>query len=230
MELPFAVEASDKRSQLQQSVTDSSSLVTASSQGSLIETDTYDPILPPKQNPPEHVNILSEPPVSNAVTSTNNNSVGSRVTSALSHFGGNPSSHERIPNEENETETIDFTYVNVWETDEDEVDIIIAGCDPTNSQEEVPSRDILSVLLSGNAQQNGESERIVAFSEEANQAAARASQAKKEGNLQEALDAHTAAAKLFQQTALMLKELDGTLSKSECICFRLCTHSSLLFF
>jgi hypothetical protein len=53
-----------------------------------------------------------------------------------------------------ETETIDFTFVHA-ESDADEVDIVIdAGVMPCDGIER-PRGDILAVLLSGSAQQNG---------------------------------------------------------------------------
>jgi hypothetical protein len=55
--------------------------------------------------------------------------------------------------------------------------------------------------------------------EDANRAAARAAQAKKEGNLQEALDAHTHAAKLFREAAIHMGEGNGTWHYS-CLCLR----------
>ena len=47
-----------------------------------------------------------------------------------------------------EPEIIDFTYVNVCETDADEVDIVIEGTDPTFRQENQRG-DVLTILLSG---------------------------------------------------------------------------------
>jgi hypothetical protein len=121
------------------------------------------------------------------------------------------------------------TYVNVCETDADEVDIILAGGDPgiacqqqNANQEQGLRGDILTVLLSGplhSANHNqeddggggGGGETIVTKCEDANRATARAAQAKKDGNLQEALDAHTQAAKLFREAAIHIGEGNGTL-------------------
>jgi hypothetical protein len=53
-----------------------------------------------------------------------------------------------------ETETIDFTFVHA-ESDADEVDVVIDGGTMPNEGIEQPKGDILAVLLSGTAQQNG---------------------------------------------------------------------------
>ena len=57
-----------------------------------------------------------------------------------------------------DTEIIDFTYVNVSETDADEVDILIEGGD-TVCQPGEQRGDVLTILLSG-VQQN-ENETLV---------------------------------------------------------------------
>lgn len=108
-----------------------------------------------------------------------------------------------------ETETIDFTYVNIC--DEDEIDIVLA--DEQYDEEDGPSQahrgDILTILLSGGASDDAHVPKVVEWMEQANQAAAAATDAKKDGNLQTALDSHAASAKLFRNAAAVLKEQNG---------------------
>jgi hypothetical protein len=152
---------------------------------------------------------------------------GSRISSVWSQFGATVSGASNTRPDPRKTETIDFmdTYVNVCETDADEVDIILAGGDPgiasnnpAADQEQGLRGDILTILLSGplhldaNPEDGGGGgETIVTQCEDANRATARAAQAKKDGNLQEALDAHTQAAKLFREAAIHIGEGNGTL-------------------
>ena len=63
-----------------------------------------------------------------------------------------------------ETETIDFTFVHA-ESDSDEVDVVIDGGTMPNEGIEQPKGDILAVLLSGTAQQNGGEYITVRFRE-----------------------------------------------------------------
>jgi hypothetical protein len=64
--------------------------------------------------------------------------------------------------------------------------------------------DVLAILL-----QQQDQGRLVEYTEKANQAMAHADGAKKDGRLQEALDRHTEAAKLFHEAAVLVKEHDG---------------------
>lgn len=146
------------------------------------------------------------------------------------------------------TETIDFTYEYVCETDADEVDITldgqhsamqglhgrlgggggggnIVGRDGAGGDggmedcENYPPRgDILSILLSGAAQQennsNNDNETLVRKCEEANQAANRALEAKRDGELQAALDAHAQAAKQFREAAVLIKDRNASMANS----------------
>lgn len=132
-----------------------------------------------------------------------------------------------------DTEAIDYAYINV--TDEDEVDIWL---DDNNTQyynnnnnnygegdaaaaaaaSDTRGRaDILTLLLqqgdatsSSDTNNTNGAEQLVAWTEQANDAAARAVTAKKEGNLQDALDRHSDAAKLFHEAAVLVRERDGT--------------------
>jgi hypothetical protein len=220
-----------------QSTTSSSSLVTASSaEDTFLQSSSgYEPIRGAATGlrPPDHVTLQqaqtpSQPsrPALNSNTYPTTTTTGSRFSSVLSQFGvtvssvSSASSASNARPEPRKTETIDFmdTYVNVCETDADEVDIILAGGDPgiaTNNpdQEQDIRGDILTILLSGPLHQEdgGGGETIVTQCEDANRATARAAQAKKDGNLQEALDAHTQAARLFREAAIHIGEGNGTL-------------------
>jgi hypothetical protein len=138
-----------------------------------------------------------------------------------------------------EEATIDFAYINV--TDEDEVDIWLDDRHSNTNRLENTSLnrsyyenfdsvyesqrpDILTVLLANdvspptslnNDDQNAPilsiSEQLVDLTEKANKASAKAVEARKNGNLQAALDRHSDAAKLFHQAALLIRDQDGTL-------------------
>ncbi len=131
MELPFAVEATDSTapgSTLQQS---DSSLVTASSQGSFMDTSHFDGPLPP--NTPQDVVL---PRYENRQPSQN--PPLPRIPRQLSS-----------PGEQDEPEVIDFTYVNVSEDDADyDVGILFEGGE-FDMQPETQRGDILTILLSG---------------------------------------------------------------------------------
>jgi hypothetical protein len=122
-----------------------------------------------------------------------------------------------IPEEEKDEEVIDFfTYVNVQETDADEVDVLLAGGDPgmmpaqglsgSSSEQLWIPPNVLTLFLSGRAEDNDSVIKVVDLSEQANEAVKRAAAAKQELKLPEALDAHSTAAKLFYEAALLLKE------------------------
>ena len=133
-----------------------------------------------------------------------------------------------------DTEAIDFAYINV--TDEDEVDIwldddntpyqyskhnpdSVAAAGDSTLDTTYRRADILTVLIAATADSTTHdddasslsAEQLIAWTEQANDAAARAVTAKKEGNVQEALDRHTAAAKLFHEAAVLVREHDGAL-------------------
>jgi hypothetical protein len=217
-----------------QSTASSSSLVTAySAEDTFLQSSSgYEPMR--GSLPPDHVTLQaqtqSQPtrPVMNSNSNTPPTTTGSRISSVWSQFGATVSGASSALNarpDARKTETIDFmdTYVNVCETDADEVDIILAGGDPgianpnPADQEQGLRGDILTILLSGplhldaDHEDDGGGETIVTQCEDANRATARASQAKKDGNLQEALDAHTQAAKLFREAAIHIGEGNGTL-------------------
>jgi hypothetical protein len=218
------------------STASSSSLVTAySAEDAFLQSSSgYEPMR--GSLPPDHVTLraqTSSQPTRPVMNSNSNTppTTGSRISSVWSQFGATVSGASSASNtrpdareDARKTETIDFmdTYVNVCETDADEVDIILAGGDPgianpnPANQEQGLRGDILTILLSGplhlDADQDDDGgETIVTQCEDANRATARASQAKKDGNLQEALDAHTQAAKLFREAAIHIGEGNGTL-------------------
>jgi len=251
MELPFAVDASTMVPKPDGSSSTASSLVTASSQGSLVPAEQP---LHPHSVGTDHHHAMGEyraptapmhhqePPDTashhSSITSTTGvalKAAGNRVSSVLSNFGFNRSSTSRgsvvgetfhhPPAAQNQqqqqqqydnTEVIDFAYINV--TDEDEVDIWLDDRNNTaqyalshyseNSKDDSAAAtgrtDILAVLL-----QQDENGRLVDLTEHANEAAASADAAKKEGNLQEALDRHTESAKFFHEAAELVKEHDG---------------------
>lgn len=227
MELPFAVasdssqdsKVSARGSALHDSATDNDSLVTASSDGSFhlsphVALDS---------------NTVREDYPAETVTSDalwgRKSAERSRVSSVLSHlnFGVSlgSSSAKRPPNvkydDDEEAEVIDFTYVNVQETDADEVDILLAGGDPGmmgqpalyGSVEQAPS-NLLALFLSGRAEDDELTEKLVDLSEQANEASRRAAQAKHDFKLAEALDAHSTAARLFYEAALLLKDRNSS--------------------
>jgi hypothetical protein len=144
MELPFAVESPTvspaQGSALQQS---DSSLVTASSQGSFMDTSHFDGPLPP--NTPQDVVLpLFQARVQQPQQAHPSRPPPPRISGAL-------------PNqvEQDEPEVIDFTYVNISEgdadyddNDDDDVGILLEGGD-MDTQPETQRGDILAVLLSG---------------------------------------------------------------------------------
>lgn len=204
MELPFAVESSLENASVQHSSLDGSSLVTASSQGSLTPVETASQPIPLKaSNDQGFFSSFSKS--------------SSKVSAVLSHFGvvgTKPSASTEYPVQE--TETIDFTYVNVCETDAEEVDIVIPGVTEGHEDESSSSSDILSFLLSGAIHENPESQELVELCEEAYDYMNKALDAKKAGRLQGALDAHTTAAKLFRQAAAGVKEKNRKSSNLDC--------------
>lgn len=230
MELPFAVDASTDsgRSRSEKSTrsnpptttledstgTDNDSLVTASSDGSF------------------HISVQGHSS-DHPEEEWGRKSTGSRVSNVLSHFGlteratttttttdaahgSNRVSHQAKNDDGDDAEIIDFTYVNVQETDADEVDILLAGGDPGmmsaqhavsgNSVESLAPPNILALFLSGRAGDDEITLKLVNLSEEANDAVQRATKAKQENQLAQALDAHSTAARLFYEAAILLKD------------------------
>ena len=142
MELPFAVESPEHQvnvsvASLQHS-TAGSSLVTASSQGSLMHSSGgLSSPLPP--NTPQDV-VLPHYDNYHGQGTPRQQGIPSRM---------------QVQEPMGELEKIDFTYVNVCETDEDEVDIVIEGGEAVE-QQDAQRGDVLTVLLSGVQQEQNE--------------------------------------------------------------------------
>jgi hypothetical protein len=207
MELPFAVESASAdesfvagggggNGSLQQS--ESSSLVTASSQGSFMNTSP----LPP--NTPHDVVLPAQFRNNNAQESLHRQ--GQLVLTPASPTENNPEA--------------DFTYVNVTETDadDDEVDILLMeGANISLSLDQYHSQqhsrgDVLTSLLSG--MQPSESDAMMSQTESANDAALKASEAKKQGDLMYALEYHSQAAKLYKDIAVAIRDRNSSLASS----------------
>lgn len=286
MDLPFVVDSTSTQSsqQLENSIglgADDSSLVTASSQGSLLPnsedsadnverattaytndtgTDAADPVTlgtgtsdTPLTTAPardrrddfeDHLFLatpadLSVPNVE--PTSHRLGSIGSVLsqlglrgpTTEIPHAKHNDNQNHRgyaidahrANDQQEEEEVIDFTYVNVWDTDADEVDILLStGTEedddrsdphPTSDRRGPERGDILAALISGTPwADDSTAEDFVVLSEQANRAAAQAIQAKRRGNLQEALDAHATAAKLFREAAGRIQGSNASMTHS----------------
>jgi hypothetical protein len=286
MDLPFVVDSTSTQSsqQLENSIglgADDSSLVTASSQGSLLPnsedsadnaerattaytndtgTDAADPVTlgtgtsdAPLTTAPardrrddfeDHLLLatpadLSVPNVE--PTSHRLGSIGSVLsqlglrgpTTEIPHAKHNDNQNHRgyaidahrANDQQEEEEVIDFTYVNVWDTDADEVDILLStGTEedddrsdphPTSDRRGPERGDILAALISGTPwADDSTAEDFVVLSEQANRAAAQAIQAKRRGNLQEALDAHATAAKLFREAAGRIQGSNASMTHS----------------
>ena len=155
MELPFAVESSPDRVAGESSLhhsTAGSSLVTASSQGSLVNSNlTGSPLAP---NTPHDVVIPSYSNYQGQQHGQRNVSIHGQVVTE--RVGGNQGrqQHASHPNPV-EPDINDFTYVNVCESDADEVDILIGG-GYVVKEPETRRGDVLTVLLSGTPQQDNE--------------------------------------------------------------------------
>lgn len=124
-----------------------------------------------------------------------------------------------LPNqiEQDEPEVIDFTYVNISEGDadyddnDDDVGILLEGGD-LDTQPETQRGDILAVLLSGLEQ--GGNDSLLNRTELANEVAAKATEAKKLGDLMAALDCHSQAAKLYRDNAMAIRDQNLSLANS----------------
>jgi len=132
MDLPFAVDSPDRRASTSLHHSNASSLVTASSQGSLLPVDS-----------PEHSSMYS----------SNEQSYSNTIISP----------HSEVVPAVMDAELNDFTYVNVCETDADEVDILMDGRVPS-PEEDTTRGDVLAVLLSGGTQDQDAGESIVVSS------------------------------------------------------------------
>lgn len=107
--------------------------------------------------------VLSHSTASSLVTATSQGtfSQGSFLTSSDPH--GMVCTHPTMAMDtslETETEMIDFTFVHA-ESDADEVDVMIDGGIMPDDGIERPKGDILSILLSGSAQQSDRGESFV---------------------------------------------------------------------
>lgn len=128
----------------------------------------------------------------------------------------------------------DFAYINV--TDEDEVDVWLDENhastnrdDATlhgnsNNADTIHRGNVLAILLANDTSPPislhdtaaasrpslTPGEELVHFTEQANTMTSQAVQARKNGNLQMALDRHSDAAKLYHQAALQIRDKDGT--------------------
>eukprot|EP00980_Cylindrotheca_fusiformis_P023721 scaffold10871_cov177-Cylindrotheca_fusiformis.AAC.1 len=179
MELPFAVESTEPvtNSHLQQS--ESSSLVTASSQGSFMSSNHFDDLNTPQDVVLPRYDNVQQP--------------GTQVLTT-----GNP---EPARDGFGEAEVIDFTYVDLSAgSDGDGIRILIDGND-LNYDEVAQRGDVLSVLLSG-------ADPLVEDIEVANVAAANALESKKQGDLVadaislSAMHFHSEAAKMYKENAM----------------------------
>ena len=186
MDLPFAVD--HPSSELHQS---STSLVTTSSQGSFlrrsddIESTIYN----------ESPALVSAP----------------MFDDTFEHLDRGQSIVEP------DMEVIDFAqYVTVFETDTMDFDVVMNpgseyATDDGAHELFLEQGNVLALLMSGNVQ-NGEV--VVSQCEEANLAAHRASEAKKNGDLADALHNHSLAAKVFRDAAVGAREKDVSLSNA----------------
>jgi hypothetical protein len=194
MELPFAVNH-DPSVNLRSAPggADDSSLVTASSQGSLLQSDaSFDPIPSIVSSP--YAKSTQFAPYSTLQNTRDND----ELAAVLSQYGVSTPQTDA-----------DYTYVNVCEADEEEVDIIIApGFEghSTGYPNQQQRGDVLASIL------NSEADMLLKLTQQANAAVERAADAKKGGNLQMALDNHTSAASLFKDAAMLVKEKDGRYS------------------
>jgi hypothetical protein len=234
MELPFAVDYSAseslKHSQPHSAANvhnDDESLVTASSQRSLIQSETNATIdYSPSPRLFSAVPFAATASQAAATSTTTSNKLlqiqrrdipqsqpeyDDGLDQVLTQYGVATDSQHVAPEAE-------FTYVTVGETDDDEVDIVLMAAsdgseDYINDDDffKTPSPqnkgDLLAMLLTGSV--NGEADALVQMMERANQAVQQAALAKRQGNLQKALDAHATAAKLFKNAATAVKEKNG---------------------
>ena len=150
MELPFAVE-SPADSSLHHS--ESSSLVTASSQGSFMNSSS--PLVP---NTPQDI-ILPSP----------NHTQQQQQQQQYLHPNNNHPNHNHHHHHQGQLVVTpaseefidpdnDFTYVNITETDADDDDILFEGEDLTLQQDQTRG-DVLAILISG--MQHGESDTLL---------------------------------------------------------------------
>jgi len=105
----------------------------------------------------------------------------------------------------------DFTYVNVTEIDADEDGTLLEGSDLSPPQDEGRG-DVLAVLL-GEMQQS-ECTSLLSGTESANEIALKATEAKQQGDLLSALNHHTIAAKLYKDIAVAIRDINPPLTSS----------------
>jgi len=216
MELPFAVESLaageaenrvGRNGSLQHSA--SGSLVTASSQGSFMNSSSdnlniSDHCSPFIQNDPQDIHLPSP-----------------HRAQSQQHIQHRQGQLVVIPAPEEQTVGIkdagyadpenDFTYVNVTEIDADEDGSLLEGADLALPQDQMRG-DVLAVLL-GEMQQC-ESTSLLNCTESANDMVLKASEAKKQGDLLSALDHHTQAAKLYKDIAVLIRDINPPLVSS----------------
>lgn len=174
MELPFAVEPSiDHVSNSQLQESTSSTLINAPSDVSSPNTTNLNGL-----NTPQDV----------FVPRYKNETQPEIETRAFDSDANDPKDGFADP------EITDFTYVNVSETDADGLHAIIDESD-LNFEVATQRSDVLSLLLSG-------TNPIVNITEEANDAASKALEAKKQGDLLGALEYHATAARKYKENAI----------------------------
>lgn len=146
MELPFAVEPAPPDVQGNALHESDSSLVTASSQGSFIDSNVINtPLIP---NTPQDV----------VLPRYDNQRLQDQTQQAQQRHPP-PRISGPLSTDQDEPEVIDFTYVNVSETDADDVGVLLEGGE-FDLQPETHRGDILTVLLSG-MEQHGNEELLV---------------------------------------------------------------------
>ncbi|GKZ01153.1 hypothetical protein MPSEU_001066700 [Mayamaea pseudoterrestris] len=233
MELPFAVDYSAASTPLKPtpsqpalaskshataesfSTDDDDSLVIASSQGSLMPSEAtfdYKPGLSKNTESTSPFSVDSQIIRLNAPHQIYNQNDHDEdgFNQLLSQFGvAGPS----------QAEEAEFTYVTVGQAEDD--DMVLAGDDDGLERDDEnlskapcrkESEGVLALLLTGPV--NREADALLNVTEQASRAVEEAAEAKKQGNLQHALDAHTLAANLFKQAATAVKDKDVALAHS----------------
>ena len=187
MELPFAVGSSGE---LPTHHSDDGSLVTASSQGDSTILQPYD---------------------TGAPESFASSFLPSRIISAVSQWNNNGASQlsqqqqsqpaAKLPST---AEMNDYTYVNVWETDE--VDIVLSNHEEIPTSKEIieaAPKDILALLLNPTA-----STELTLLIKQANEAVSQAKASKNRGDLVTAVQYQSQAAHAYYQAAMNCRQ-DG---------------------
>lgn len=183
MELPFAVESNQELP----NHSDDGSLVTASSQDD---------------------STILQPYGSSAHESFASSFLPSRIISAVSQWSNTavqqqPGLHAKAP--PNAAEMNDYTYVNVWETDE--VDIVVSNHEErtVNSTKkeatDTLTTDILTLLLNPTA-----STDLTRLITQANDSVAKAAASKKQGDLVAVVQHQSQAAQFYYQAAYSCRQ------------------------